>query len=121
MTKTLVLGASTNPTRYSNMAVLRLRNHDIEVVPVGLRNGSIGDIEILTGMPAVEGIDTVTMYVGAQNQPAFYDYIVSLKPRRVIFNPGSENAAFETILQKAGIKTIHACTLVMLSIGNYKD
>lgn len=119
MSKTLVLGASTNPTRYSFMAVERLRKHRIEVVAVGLRNGKIADVEIQTGMPKLTDVDTITMYIGAQNQPPFYDYILSLKPRRVIFNPGAENPELEALLSKHGIEAPSACTLVMLSVGNY--
>jgi len=119
MSKTLVLGASTNPTRYSFMAVERLRKHGIEVVAVGLRTGKIGDVEIKTGMPELRDVDTVTVYVGPKNQPPFYDYILSLKPRRVIFNPGAENPEFQLMLNQRGVETLTACTLVMLSVGNY--
>jgi uncharacterized protein len=96
-----------------------LRKHDIEVVAVGLRTGKIGDVEIQTGMPKVDGIDTITMYVGPQNQAPFYDYIFSLAARRVIFNPGAENPEFEAKLRAKGIEVLTACTLVMLSVGNY--
>jgi uncharacterized protein len=119
MSKTLVLGASTNPTRYAFMAVQRLRKLGIEVEAVGLRPGTVADVEIQTGTPVLTDIDTVTVYVGAQNQPPFYDYLLSLKPRRVIFNPGAENPEFETKLRENGIEVLSACTLVMLSVGNY--
>jgi hypothetical protein len=117
--KTVVLGASENPERYSNRAVNSLLNHGHEVVPVGIKTGVIRDVKILTGYPPVENVDTVTMYVGPANQPAWYDYILSLKPRRIIFNPGAENPELEKLATEKGIEVVEACTLVMLSIGNY--
>ena len=117
--KTLVLGASNNPERYSFLAVNKLANHGHSVVPVGIKVGSIQDMKILNGMPIVEGIDTVTLYLNPKNQEQYYDYILSLKPRRIIFNPGTENKAFAAVARKQGIETIEACTLVMLSTGQY--
>jgi predicted CoA-binding protein len=117
--KTLVLGASENPSRYSHLAVLHLMREGIEVAAVGNKEGNIQGVKIQTGFPPIKDVDTVTMYVGARNQPVFYDYILSLDPKRVIFNPGAENPEFEEILVKKGIETTEACTLVMLSIGNY--
>ncbi len=117
--KTVVIGASTNPERYSYKATERLKAHGHEVVPVGLKEGEIHGIQILKGTPAIAGVDTVTMYVGPQNQPAFYDYIIGLNPKRVVFNPGTENPEFQNRLQAKGIEPIEACTLVMLSVGNY--
>lgn len=119
MGKTVVIGASENTDRYSNRAVRSLVQHNEPVVAVGLRAGKIGDVEILTGFPVLEDVETVTLYVGPQNQPAWYDYILSLKPKRVIFNPGTENSEFEKLCTEAGIETVEACTLVMLSVGNY--
>jgi predicted CoA-binding protein len=118
-TKTVVLGASENPTRYSNMAVRSLLRHNKEVVAVGLKEGEIEGVKILSGKPAIENVDTVTMYVGPQNQKDFYDYVLSLKPKRIIFNPGAENEELEKLAAKNGIEVVEACTLVMLSIGNY--
>jgi uncharacterized protein len=117
--KTLIIGATENPTRYANRAAYSLLRHGHEIEMVGLRTGSVEGHPIQTGQPNLTGIDTVTMYVGARNQPPLYEYIKSLKPRRVIFNPGAENPEFEADLQKEGIEPIDACTLVMLSIGNY--
>lgn len=119
MGKTVVIGASENTDRYSNRAVRSLVQHNEPVVAVGLRAGKIGDVEILTGFPVLEDVETVTLYVGPQNQPVWYDYILSLKPKRVIFNPGTENTEFEKLCAEAGIETVEACTLVMLSVGNY--
>ncbi|MDO7873870.1 CoA-binding protein [Hymenobacter sp. ASUV-10] len=119
MKKTLVLGASDNPSRYAYRAVHSLKNHGHEVVPVGIRKGQVAGLDIHTDRPALDDIDTVTLYVGPQNQPTWYDYILSLKPRRIIFNPGTENPELERRAQQQGIRTEEACTLVMLSIGNY--
>jgi uncharacterized protein len=119
MGKTVVIGASENTDRYSNRAVRSLVQHNEPVVAVGLREGKIGDIEILTGFPKLEDVETVTLYVGPQNQSSWYDYILSLKPKRVIFNPGTENPELEKLCADAGIETVEACTLVMLSVGTY--
>ena len=117
--KTLVLGASDNPSRYSFRAVHMLKNHGHEVVPVGIRKGQIAGISIHTDRPDETRIDTVTLYVAPHNQPAWYDYILNLKPRRILFNPGTENPELERLAQQQGIQTEEACTLVLLSIGQY--
>ncbi|MCX6312646.1 MAG: CoA-binding protein [Bacteroidetes bacterium] len=117
--KTLVLGASENPERYSNKAVRSLLNHGHEVVPVGLKEGNIEGVKILAGKPVVEHVNTITMYVGPKNQKDYYDYVLSLKPSRIIFNPGAENPELEVLAKAKGIEVVEACTLVMLSIGNF--
>ncbi len=117
--KTLVLGASPNPERYSWKAVNSLRRHGHEVVAVGNRAGNISDVAIHTDLPAAEDVDTVTLYMNAQRQHDFYDYILGLSPERLIFNPGAENRELATLAQQKGIETVEGCTLVMLSIGNY--
>ena len=117
--KTVVIGATENTARYSNMAVKSLMRHGKEVVPVGLKEGEIDGVKILSGQPPIENVNTVTMYVGAKNQPPLYDYILSLKPKRIIFNPGAENEELEKLAEEKGIEVVEACTLVMLSIGNY--
>lgn len=119
MKKTLVLGATPNPERYAFLAVRRLLSHGHETVPVGIRNGEIDGLAIQQGTPVQEGVDTVTLYVGPERQPAYYDYIFSLHPKRIIFNPGTENAELEQMAHAKGIKTVEGCTLVMLSIGAY--
>ena len=119
MKKTIVLGASTNPERYSYMATTRLKSAGFEVVPVGISEGEIEGIKILTGTPAIENVDTVTLYVGPKNQAAYFDYIIGLKPKRVIFNPGTENPDFYPLLKKNNIESVEACTLVMLSVSSY--
>lgn len=117
--KTLVLGATTNPDRTAYTAVHKLLSKGHEVIPVGVKEGEVAGLPIRHGQPMVDGIDTVTMYVGPRNQPVFYDYILQLKPRRVVFNPGSENQELEQLLIKNGIEPVEACTLVLLSIGKY--
>lgn len=119
MKKTLVLGATPNPERYAYLATNRLTKHGHEVVPVGIKHGNIGGIEILGGKPEVEGVDTVTLYIGPARQPEYYDYIFSLQPKRIIFNPGTENPELAQLAQERGIETVEGCTLVMLSIGAY--
>ncbi|MFN7540671.1 MAG: CoA-binding protein [Bacteroidota bacterium] len=119
MKKTVVLGASDNPSRYSFLAVERLREKGHPVVAVGKREGKINDTPILTGEPLVNDVDTVTLYLNPVLQVAAYDYILGLKPRRVIFNPGTENDELEEILRSKGIEPVEACTLVMLAAGMY--
>lgn len=116
---TVVIGASPNADRYSNKATLSLQKHGHTVFPVGIRSGNINGINIITDRPALENIDTVTLYVGLDNQPAWIDYIFSLKPKRIIFNPGTENPEFEAMAESKGIEAIEACTLVLLSINQY--
>jgi uncharacterized protein len=117
--KTVVIGASENPERYAYRATVMLDRYNHEVVPVGLKEGHINDVKILKGHPPISDVDTVTLYVGPQNQASWIDYIISLKPKRVIFNPGTENDEFEEKLIKNKIEPVIACTLVMLSVGTY--
>ena len=117
--KTLVLGASQNPQRYSNMAVNKLTAHQHPVVAIGRREGRINDITIIKERPELDDIDTVTLYLNPDNQKPYYDYILSLNPKRIIFNPGAENEELERLAKKKGIATMDACTLVLLSIGQY--
>lgn len=113
--KTLVIGASENPERYAYKAVVKLMDNHFPVVAFGLRKGMINGQEILTEFPSDTDIHTVTLYVGPQNQPDYYDRIIALKPNRVIFNPGTENPEFEEKLTDLGIDAFEACTLVMLA------
>lgn len=117
--KTLVLGASENPSRYSNMAMLRLQQHGHSVVAVGKKAGVVNGMEIVTTPPETEEVDTVTLYLNPDHQKAYYDYIFSLSPRRIIFNPGTENPELEELAAWRGIKVKEACTLVMLGTGQY--
>lgn len=117
--KTLVIGASDNPERYSYKVTQRLSAMGADVTAVGIREGMIGNVKILTGFPVLSDVDTVTLYVGEKNQPHWYDYIFSLKPKRIIFNPGAENPELEKMAEKKGIEVLQACSLTMLSVGNY--
>lgn len=117
--KTVVFGASLNPERYANKAVHMLVQHGYEVIPLGRKQGKIADIEILTDQPEISNVHTITMYVGAVRQPEYYNYLLSLKPQRIIFNPGAENDEFARMAIQQGIEVENACTLVLLSVGGY--
>lgn len=116
---TLVLGASDNPTRYSYLAALRLTEHGHPVTLIGNRKGMLNGIPIQTDKKPLTGIHTVTLYLRPELQQPMYDYIFSLHPNRIIFNPGTENSELKQLAESKGIETTEACTLVMLSIGNY--
>ena len=116
---TLVVGASENPQRYSNIATKRLVLHGHPVIAYGLREGMIGEIPISKSWPQHVDIDTVTLYVGPERQADLISQIIALQPKRVIFNPGTENPAFYNQLDLAGINYVEACTLVLLSLGDY--
>jgi uncharacterized protein len=119
MKKTLVLGATTNPERYAYRATIRLAQKGHEVVPVGVKTGAIEGIDIVQGQPEVADLDTITLYLGPDRQREYYPYILSLQPKRIIFNPGTENPELVRLAEKEGIETVEGCTLVMLSIGTY--
>jgi len=116
---TLVIGASDNPERYSYKAIKMLRGHGHPVVAVGRHPGQVEDVEFLQEIPKDLHPDTVTLYINTLIQKEYYDKVVALKPRRVIFNPGTENAEFESLVQKNGIEPIEACTLVLLSTNQF--
>ena len=116
---TVVIGASVSEEKYGYKATVSLKNHGHKVYPIGIKAGTIQGLDIITDKPVIQNVDTVTLYVGAQNQEGWKDYIFSLKPKRLIFNPGTENSVLEAEAKEKGIETIEACTLVMLSIGNY--
>jgi predicted CoA-binding protein len=117
--KTLVLGASENPARYSNMAIKRLVSHKQPTVAVGLRKGEVMGVQLHNEPRPFEDIHTVTLYLNPQRQQQYYDYILSLKPERVIFNPGTENPEFYALLRKNDIEVEVACTLIMLGTNQY--
>jgi predicted CoA-binding protein len=119
MKKTLIIGASENPARYAYKAATMLTKYGHEIVPLGLKSGKVAGATILTGQPPLENIDTVTLYLGADKQPNIYNYILNLKPKRVIFNPGTENDEFMDLLEEKGIEPVEACTLVLLSTHQY--
>ena len=117
--KTLVIGASENPARYSNLAINRLKNNQHPVVAIGKRAGSVAGIPIATEKIEIDDIDTITLYLNPALQKEYYDYIISLHPKRIIFNPGTENDELAELAQQQGIKPVEACTLVLLSTGQY--
>jgi len=119
MKKTLVIGASNNPDRYAYKAAEKLLTYDHDIELVGLRPDVIFGRTIDTEKKMYTGIDTVTLYIGPKNQPDYYEYVASLKPKRVIFNPGTENHEFEQLLKSHGIEVEIACTLVLLGTGQY--
>lgn len=119
MKKTMVLGASPNVSRVSNQVVHRLQIAGHEVVPVGIRDGQIAGVHIQKGQPEVAGVDTITMYLSAKHQAQYYDYILGLQPKRILFNPGAENPELYRLANKNGIETENACTLVLLSVDAY--
>jgi len=116
---TVVIGASENPQRYSFLAVSRLRANGHPVIAIGKRAGQIGDTPIITEHPDLTGVDTVTLYLNPTLQQEYYDYIFSLRPNRIIFNPGTENTELIKLATERGIKAQEACTLVLLSTGQY--
>lgn len=117
--RTLVLGVSENPDRYAYKATTRLRAAGHEVVAVGKVEGRIGDTPIHKNWPADRSIDTLTLYINPLHQKPFYSRILQLAPKRIIFNPGTENPELETLAQSHGIETVEACTLVLLAVGEF--
>lgn len=119
MKKTLILGATDNPSRYANLAANRLVAHGHPIVNIGIKSGTAAGVPIEQAGEILNDIDTITLYVGPQTQLQYYDYIIQSKPKRIIFNPGTENPELEELAIESGIETIEACTLVMLSTGQY--
>jgi predicted CoA-binding protein len=116
---TLVVGASPNPERYAFKAITQLRQHYHEVYAFGPRSGTVSGVEIQHTLPNTNEIDTITLYVGPERQTELIDPLINLHPRRIIFNPGTENPAFETKARAVGIQTEQACTLVLLATQTY--
>jgi uncharacterized protein len=121
MKKTVIIGATSNPSRYAYIAAEMLTEYDHEIVPVGIKTGEVFGKPILDirKHPAVEEVNTVTLYIGPQHQAEWYDYILMLKPKRIIFNPGTENPEFEKRAENLGIEAVEGCTLVMLRSNQY--
>ncbi|MBN2166886.1 MAG: CoA-binding protein [Marinilabiliaceae bacterium] len=119
--KTLIIGASINPERYSYKAAQQLLANGIDIYMIGNKQGFLFNKHITKEQIAYSDVDTVTMYVSAKNQVGYYDYIKSLNPRRVIFNPGTENYEFAKQLEEKGIIAEEACTLVLLATNVYKN
>ena len=119
MKKTLIIGATPNVTRYANSAALKLVNAGHEIINIGIKKGEAGGVSIeKVGDPHAD-VDTITLYVGKAHQKEYYDYILKTNPKRLIFNPGTENQELEERAKQAGIQVLEACTLVMLATGQY--
>ncbi len=119
MKKTLIIGASNNPDRYAYKAAERLLSYGHEIELFGVRPDVVFGKTVDTERKDYKDLDTVTLYIGPKHQPEYYDYVLSLKPKRVVFNPGTENQEFENLLEKNGIIAEEACTLVLLGTGQY--
>jgi len=119
MGKTLVLGASPKETRFSYKAVKALLRLEYDVAAVGKKSGDIKGVEIQTGLPLIENVDTIILYLGAAAQDEYYNYMIGLKPRRIIFNPGTHNQEFIDMCKKHGIDPVVDCALIMLNSGTY--
>ena len=119
---TIVLGASPNPSRYAFLATKKLLEHNIKTYPVGIRKGKCAELDIINTQDIIPEIHTITLYLGADIQANYYDYILATKPERVIFNPGTENPELIQLLRSKlpSCKTEHACTLVMLNLNSFK-
>ncbi len=117
--KTVVIGASENPERYSYLTVNKLISHQHEAIAIGKKKEYIGTIPIITDNPVVYSVDTVTLYLNPTNQKDYYNYILSLHPKRIIFNPGAENKELYKLAVENNIQPMNACTLVLLSTGQY--
>ena len=117
---TLVLGASPNPDRFAYKAIRSLQRRNLPVIAIGRRDVDLGTLKIRTGMPDDIGIvHTITLYMNAKNQKEYYDYILTLHPKRIIFNPGTSNTELADLAKKAGIEVINDCMLVMLNTGKF--
>lgn len=119
MKKTLVFGASIYAHRYSNLAIRRLVQKEITTVAFGLRKGEVAGVHIGTNLRDMEDLHTITLYMNPRNQKAFYNDLIRLQPKRIIFNPGTENPELDALLREEGIEVVVGCTLVMLATGQY--
>lgn len=121
MGKTVIIGSVPKPYRYAYQAATMLADRDFEFVPMGIQEGEVLGQQILNvyDLPKLEDVETITLYINPIRQKEWYDYMISMAPKRIIFNPGTENQEFKSMVQKAGIECIEACTLVMLSTGVY--
>lgn len=119
MKKTLIIGATNNPGRYANLAANRLTAYGHDIINVGIKSGEVAGVPIERAAKIHSDVDTITLYVGPQHQSEYFDYILETKPKRIIFNPGTENPVLESLAEENGIETMDACTLVLLSTGQY--
>ncbi len=117
--KTLVIGASDKPERYSYLAINRLRSHGHPVIAIGRKAVIVSDVAVTTKKEWHPDMDTVTLYISAAQQKEYYDYLLKLQPKRIIFNPGAENEELAVLAKKNGIQAIDACTLVLLATGRF--
>ena len=117
--KTLVVGASTNPQRFSYLAIKSLEKHNVDIVAIGRREGNINGVSIKTERPQLNDIHTISLYLNPDNQKDYIDYFIKLKPKRIIFNPGTENGELMKLARENDIEVVFGCTLVMLSNGTY--
>ena len=119
--KTVIIGATTNPSRYAYLAAGMLTEYQHEIIPIGIKKGEVYGKPILDiyQRPEVADVDTITLYIGPRHQPEHYQYILGLKPKRVIFNPGTENPEFQKMIEASGAEAWEACTLVLLRSGQY--
>ena len=119
MKRTIVIGASPNSSRYSYKAVNKLIDFGHNAIPLGVKKGFINDVAIINDKPKIENIDTVTIYIGVKNQEEWIDYVLNLNPKRIIFNPGTENPAFIKKAEEKNIEVLQTCTLILLDSGNF--
>ena len=121
MKKTVIIGATTDPSRYAYLAARMLTHYNNEIVPIGIKKGGVFGAQILDIRERlqVNDVHTVTLYIGPQRQPEWYDYILGMKPKRIIFNPGTENDTFERMAEEQGIEVVQGCTLVMIRSNQY--
>ncbi|MEE4260187.1 MAG: CoA-binding protein [Bacteroidales bacterium] len=117
--KTLVLGGSIKPERFANRAIVKLRGYGHPVVSVGLKEGKVLDVDIQTGTPDYKDIHTISLYLGPRNQTQYYPYILNLKPKRIIFNPGTENPELFELAAKNNISVVEYCTLILLDTNTF--
>ena len=121
MKKTVIIGATTDPSRYAYLAARMLTQYNNEIVPIGIKKGDLFGTKILNifDKPKVDDVHTITLYIGPQRQPEWYDYLMSLNPKRIIFNPGTENDVLIRMAEERGIEAVEGCTLVMLRSNQY--
>lgn len=121
MKKTVIVGATTNPSRYAYLAASMLTDYGHPIVPIGIKSGEVFNVPIqdIRKEPEIKDVDTITLYIGPDHQPEWYEYLLSLKPKRIIFNPGTENAEFEKMAEDSGIEATEACTLVLLRTNQF--
>lgn len=119
MKNTLIIGATPNSTRYAYRAAHMLKSKGHSIINVGIKEGEVAGVNIEKAGEIHAKVDTITLYIGPDLQSGYFDYILKTKPKRVIFNPGTENDKLELLLQENGIEPVEACTLVLLATGQY--